>query len=65
MIGYNILNSGVDFAIKLKMGAGAFVCGEETAFINIRSRGSAECPAEAAISRSSGIVRQADGYQRC
>jgi NADH-quinone oxidoreductase subunit F len=34
LIGYNILNSGVDFSIKLKMGAGAFVCGEETALIH-------------------------------
>ncbi len=34
LIGYNILNSGVDFTVKLKMGAGAFVCGEETALIH-------------------------------
>jgi NADH-quinone oxidoreductase subunit F len=34
LIGYNILNSGVDFSIRLKMGAGAFVCGEETALIH-------------------------------
>ena len=34
LLGENILNSGVDLAIKLKMGAGAFVCGEETALIH-------------------------------
>jgi NADH-quinone oxidoreductase subunit F len=34
LIGYNILNSGVDLSIKIKMGAGAFVCGEETALIH-------------------------------
>jgi NADH-quinone oxidoreductase subunit F len=34
LIGQNILNSGVDLAIKFKMGAGAFVCGEETALIH-------------------------------
>jgi NADH-quinone oxidoreductase subunit F len=34
LLGENILNSGVDFSIKLKMGAGAFVCGEETALIH-------------------------------
>jgi NADH-quinone oxidoreductase subunit F len=34
LLGCNILNSGVDFSIKLKMGAGAFVCGEETALIH-------------------------------
>jgi NADH-quinone oxidoreductase subunit F len=34
LIGYNILSSGVDLTIKMKMGAGAFVCGEETALIH-------------------------------
>jgi len=34
LIGEDILNSGVDLEIKLKMGAGAFVCGEETALIH-------------------------------
>jgi len=33
LLGKNILNSGFDFEIKLKEGAGAFVCGEETALI--------------------------------
>ena len=32
-IGDNILGSGFDFHIKIKEGAGAFVCGEETALI--------------------------------
>ncbi len=34
LLGKNIFNSGFDFEIKIKMGAGAFVCGEETALIN-------------------------------
>ncbi len=34
LLGKNIFDSGVDFDIKVKMGAGAFVCGEETALIN-------------------------------
>jgi NADH-quinone oxidoreductase subunit F len=34
LIGYNVLNSGIDLSIKMKMGAGAFVCGEETALIH-------------------------------
>ena len=33
-LGKNILNSGFDFDIELKFGAGAFVCGEETALIH-------------------------------
>lgn len=34
MLGKNILGSGFDFDIDLKFGAGAFVCGEETALIH-------------------------------
>jgi len=33
-LGDNILNSGFDFNIEIKYGAGAFVCGEETALIH-------------------------------
>ncbi|MBN2638179.1 MAG: 4Fe-4S binding protein [Bacteroidales bacterium] len=33
LLGKDIFNSGIDFEIKVKMGAGAFVCGEETALI--------------------------------
>jgi NADH:ubiquinone oxidoreductase subunit F (NADH-binding)/NAD-dependent dihydropyrimidine dehydrogenase PreA subunit/(2Fe-2S) ferredoxin len=32
-LGRNILGKGFDFTIKVKLGAGAFVCGEETALI--------------------------------
>ena len=33
LLGDNILNSGFNFHLKIKMGAGAFVCGEETALL--------------------------------
>ncbi|MCF8239981.1 MAG: iron hydrogenase [Melioribacteraceae bacterium] len=33
LLGKNILDSGVDFDITIKMGSGAYVCGEETALI--------------------------------
>jgi len=33
LLGTNILNSGFSFELKIKKGAGAFVCGEETALI--------------------------------
>jgi len=33
LLGKNILGSGFDFDIEIKMGAGAFVCGEETALM--------------------------------
>jgi NADH-quinone oxidoreductase subunit F len=34
ILGENILNSGQDFTIEIMEGAGAFVCGEETALIS-------------------------------
>lgn len=34
LLGENILNTGVDFNIEIKYGAGAFVCGEATALIH-------------------------------
>jgi NADH:ubiquinone oxidoreductase subunit F (NADH-binding)/Pyruvate/2-oxoacid:ferredoxin oxidoreductase delta subunit/(2Fe-2S) ferredoxin len=34
LLGYNILDSGFNLEIIIKKGAGAFVCGEETALIN-------------------------------
>jgi len=34
LLGKNILGTGIDFEIRTKIGAGAFVCGEETALIN-------------------------------
>jgi NADH:ubiquinone oxidoreductase subunit F (NADH-binding)/(2Fe-2S) ferredoxin/Pyruvate/2-oxoacid:ferredoxin oxidoreductase delta subunit len=33
LLGKNILGSGFDFDLEVRMGAGAFVCGEETALI--------------------------------
>ncbi len=33
LLGKNILDSGFDFTVKIKLGSGAFVCGEETALI--------------------------------
>jgi len=34
LLGKNILNTGFDFDLEIKYGAGAFVCGEETALIH-------------------------------
>jgi NADH-quinone oxidoreductase subunit F len=34
LMGENILNSGFNFTVRIKAGAGAFVCGEETALLN-------------------------------
>lgn len=34
LLGKNILDSGFDFDVSIRLGAGAFVCGEETALIH-------------------------------
>jgi NADH:ubiquinone oxidoreductase subunit F (NADH-binding)/(2Fe-2S) ferredoxin/NAD-dependent dihydropyrimidine dehydrogenase PreA subunit len=34
LLGQNILGSGFDFDLEIRLGAGAFVCGEETALIH-------------------------------
>jgi len=34
LLGDNILNSGFSFNLEIRLGAGAFVCGEETALMN-------------------------------
>jgi len=34
LLGKNIMNSGFDFDLEIRLGAGAFVCGEETALIS-------------------------------
>ena len=34
LLGKNILNTGFDFDVEIRIGAGAFVCGEETALIH-------------------------------
>jgi NADH:ubiquinone oxidoreductase subunit F (NADH-binding)/(2Fe-2S) ferredoxin len=34
LLGKNILGSGFDFSLEIRLGAGAFVCGEETALIH-------------------------------
>lgn len=33
LLGINILQKGLDFDIEIRMGAGAYICGEESALI--------------------------------
>ena len=47
----NIFGSGFDFEIKLKLGAGAFVCGEETALMASIMGKARDAHAEASLSR--------------
>ena len=34
LLGKNILGSGIDFDLYQHLGAGAYICGEETALLN-------------------------------
>jgi NADH:ubiquinone oxidoreductase subunit F (NADH-binding) len=43
LLGTNILDTGFNLEVVIKMGAGAFVCGEETALMN-SIEGKRECP---------------------
>ena len=40
LLGTNIMNSNFSFDVELRRGAGAYICGEETALLT-RSRGNA------------------------
>ncbi|MDO5033314.1 MAG: NADH-ubiquinone oxidoreductase-F iron-sulfur binding region domain-containing protein [Eubacteriales bacterium] len=42
LLGENILGSGFDFKVEINLGAGAFVCGEETALIHSLEGGRGE-----------------------
>jgi len=53
LLGDNILGSDFSFDIEIRLGAGAFVCGEETALPS------------PPISGSKGCLEQTDSYQQC
>ncbi len=64
VLGSRIFESGFNFRIDLRIGAGAFVCGEETA-LHPLDRGPARPAAAAtAVPVGEGPVRHADGHQQ-
>ena len=64
LLGHNILDSGFNLEIIIKMGAGAFVCGEETALIHsIEGKRGMPRPRPPFPGRQRP-VRQADGHQQ-
>ena len=50
-LGSNVLGLGLDFDIQVKLGAGAFVCGEETALIASLEDQIGEPKTETSVSR--------------
>lgn len=69
LLGENILGSGHDFHLKIKEGAGAFVCGEETALMaSIEGRRGMPSlrppfPAEAGIKGSPTNINNVETYE--
>jgi NADH:ubiquinone oxidoreductase subunit F (NADH-binding)/(2Fe-2S) ferredoxin len=64
LLGKNILGSGFDLEIVLKLGAGAFVCGEETALMqSIEGKRGMPRP-RPPFPAVSGPVRHAHGHQQ-
>ncbi len=55
LLGKNILGSGFDFDVAIKLGAGAFVCGEETALINSIQGGRGEPHTKPPFPAQSGL----------
>ena len=55
LLGENILQSGFDFTVQIVQGAGAFVCGEETALIASIETGSGEPKPKPPFPAQSGL----------
>ena len=63
LLGRDVLGSGVDFDLYATLGAGAYICGEETALIeSLEGKGAAAV--QAAVSRPVRGLRQADDDQQ-
>lgn len=58
LLGKNILGSGFDFSVEIIRGAGAFVCGEETALIASIEGGNAEPRSKPPFPATSGLWGQ-------
>lgn len=58
LLGKDILGSGFDFTIELRLGAGAFVCGEETALIHSVEGGRGEPTKKPPFPSISGYLKK-------
>ena len=64
LLGGDICGSHFSFRISIRLGAGAFVCGEETALIASIEGQARNAPAAAALSGASGAVGPSDADQQ-
>ena len=60
LLGDDVLGQGYAFDIEIRRGAGAYICGEETALFNSIEGYRGEPRSQAAVPRGEGPVRQAD-----
>ena len=63
-LGDNILGQGIRFDIELRKGAGAYICGEETALFNSHRGLPRRAAQQAPVPGRRRPVRQADGHQQ-
>ena len=59
-LGANILGSGFDFEMHIHCGAGAYICGEETAMLELARGQTGAAAAQAAVPGRRGTLRQPD-----
>ncbi len=64
-LGKDICGKGFDFDLEIRVGAGAFVCGEETALLASVEGRRGEPQAQAAFPCARGAMEQAYGPQQC
>ncbi len=65
LLGKNACGSGFDFDLFVHRGAGAYICGEETAMLNSLEGQEGLATAEAAVPGGGGSLRLPDHRQQC
>ena len=65
VLGQRVLGSRHSFDMEVRVGAGAYVCGEETSLLEFARRQARPRPRQAAAAGAQGPVRQADRHQQC
>ena len=59
LLGKNIFGTGFDFDLDIRLGAGAFVCGEETALMHVHRGQARRAASPSSVPGGQGPVRQA------
>ncbi len=65
LLGEDILGKGFNFNLELRLGAGAFVCGEETALMTSVEGKAGRTPAKASFSRGKRSVWKTNDFEQC